>query len=341
MSSSHNGKTGELTLVCKPGIIWFVGECTKCGGSGPFEVSHKNPTGFSRRCKACATKNAREWARNNAKQTGEDPPLPAGKLCTQCGCGGPFYRQKGTKDGWTHKCVECCKKDPSRQPAALRARAKSRRLKNPEKAKAKDAVERVKYADRRKANWDLWAYGLAPGERQAMVEAQGGKCAICAEALKPTRTDVDHDHVTKKVRGILCRLCNSMLGHFKDDPLRLELAIQYLTRPPLILSAFDAAVGGNDWTSKEGRAAYQIRHRMLIQYGLSWGQYLWLEAEQEHKCAVCRDPLPGGKARHVDHNHTTGVVRGLLCGSCNVGLGQARDQVNVLMAAISYLGLIT
>jgi hypothetical protein len=50
-------------------------------------------------------------------------------------------------------------------------------------------------------------------------------------------------------------------------------------------------------------------------------------------CAVCGRPDP----EHVDHDHATGVVRGVLCFNCNGGLGQFRDNPMFLAAAIEYL----
>lgn len=54
-------------------------------------------------------------------------------------------------------------------------------------------------------------------------------------------------------------------------------------------------------------------------------------------CAICRCTLLGGKATHVDHDHYTGAVRGLLCSRCNRGLGFFCDDPRLLARAIAYL----
>lgn len=74
-------------------------------------------------------------------------------------------------------------------------------------------------------------------------------------------------------------------------------------------------------------------------YGLTPERYEELLEEQSYACAICRDDTwPGkGNAPHVDHCHDTGAVRGLLCGRCNVGLGQFKDDSSRLRAAADYL----
>lgn len=62
-----------------------------------------------------------------------------------------------------------------------------------------------------------------------------------------------------------------------------------------------------------------------------------LRVEQGDLCAICRGPW-GNKGYHVDHCHTGGQVRGLLCLKCNSGLGMFDDDVERLRAAITYLG---
>lgn len=69
-----------------------------------------------------------------------------------------------------------------------------------------------------------YTYGLTVGEADALVNRYSGRCYICSE---PGR-DVDHDHVTGKVRGFLCNPCNRMLGSAYDDPGILRSGATYL-----------------------------------------------------------------------------------------------------------------
>jgi len=76
-------------------------------------------------------------------------------------------------------------------------------------------------------------YGLASGEYDQIKAAQGGKCFICQRATGAARAlAVDHDHATGFVRGLLCGVCNKMLGHSRDDIEFFERAIDYLNNPP-------------------------------------------------------------------------------------------------------------
>lgn len=64
-----------------------------------------------------------------------------------------------------------------------------------------------------------------------MFDEQKGRCAICETEITAYKTaNVDHCHTTGKVRGLLCFLCNSGLGKFKDDKGRLQKAIEYLDK---------------------------------------------------------------------------------------------------------------
>jgi hypothetical protein len=59
--------------------------------------------------------------------------------------------------------------------------------------------------------------------------------------------------------------------------------------------------------------------------------------EQHGRCAICPDQLTNSKETHIDHSHSTGEVRGVLCGNCNRMLGGCRDRTDILRAAIAYL----
>ena len=81
-----------------------------------------------------------------------------------------------------------------------------------------------------------------------------------------------------------------------------------------------------------------INRNLQQKYGITYDDYDALFAKQEGKCAICGTKDPGGKGRfHVDHCHTTGAVRGLLCHHCNTMLGLAKDSTETLNKAISYL----
>lgn len=77
-------------------------------------------------------------------------------------------------------------------------------------------------------------------------------------------------------------------------------------------------------------------------YGITNDIYLAMVASQNGKCAICgNESLPTkhrGKGKlYIDHDHTTGIVRGLLCARCNTGIGFLKDDCAILQNAIDYL----
>jgi hypothetical protein len=83
----------------------------------------------------------------------------------------------------------------------------------------------------------LRTYGITIDEYEAILEAQGGTCYICRRANGRTRRlSVDHDHKLGNgrhaVRGLLCRPCNNLLGHLRDDPAAFDRGKAYLQAPP-------------------------------------------------------------------------------------------------------------
>lgn len=90
----------------------------------------------------------------------------------------------------------------------------------------------------RKKRWKrlLKQYGISQDEYEQLESEQDFKCAICNQPETRMYKDVlcrlvvDHDHKTKRIRGLLCYNCNIGLGNFKDDPKRLISAATYLGR---------------------------------------------------------------------------------------------------------------
>lgn len=93
-----------------------------------------------------------------------------------------------------------------------------------------DAVRewRRRNKDRVKAHELKKNYGISLEQFNELLVKQDGRCAVCGEI--PERPNVDHDHKTKVVRGILCTNCNLMLGHAGDSVEILQKATQYLSR---------------------------------------------------------------------------------------------------------------
>jgi len=77
-------------------------------------------------------------------------------------------------------------------------------------------------------------------------------------------------------------------------------------------------------------------------FGITLADYDAMLLSQDYKCAICLTEDPRGhgqknKRFHVDHDHATGEVRGLLCHDCNVGLGHFKDRTDIMKDAIHYL----
>lgn len=78
------------------------------------------------------------------------------------------------------------------------------------------------------------------------------------------------------------------------------------------------------------------RSALKKKYGLSWDQYQSMISSQSGACGICGKPPSDGILR-VDHNHETGVVRGLLCDTCNRAIGLLKDCQRVLRSAADYV----
>lgn len=78
-----------------------------------------------------------------------------------------------------------------------------------------------------------------------------------------------------------------------------------------------------------GTRQYHLKRR----YKIGQAEFDALLLSQRSVCAICEGPNP----EHVDHDHATGAVRGILCFNCNGGLGQFKDNIATMQKAITYL----
>lgn len=90
--------------------------------------------------------------------------------------------------------------------------------------------------------------------------------------------------------------------------------------------------------SKFCHRAYSIKKK----YDMTLEEYSTLLESQDNSCAICGThvsmaSLGSGNHLHIDHNHETNEVRGLLCWDCNTGIGKLKDSVEILQSVILYL----
>jgi hypothetical protein len=201
-----------------------------------------------------------------ARYHGELPDLPGPRPCKQCGR--EFTSRKWTADYCSQKCVNAAgyaRKAPERAVAAceqcgadlsskyrsarfcsVRCGQNWRNARTAERTLASKvgrtckgcggAVDPTRPATARYCSDECKSrsrrhesYGLSKDELDALL-AQHHVCAICgSDDWGRKGPQVDHDHDTGEVRGILCGNCNTGLGHFKDDLQLLKAAVRYLS----------------------------------------------------------------------------------------------------------------
>jgi hypothetical protein len=94
---------------------------------------------------------------------------------------------------------------------------------------------RRKYSERQLKYFreDLWKhYRIRESRYAEMFDAQEGNCACCGinQSLLKRRLSVDHNHLTKEIRGLLCDNCNPAVGYVKESVARCEQIIEYLKK---------------------------------------------------------------------------------------------------------------
>jgi len=178
------------------------------------------------------------------------------------------------------------------------------------------------------------------GRRHVQVRCQ--KCGRIRQ-VRPSR-----------LVGSVCRYCAS--GRPPSEQCRIcGCQLSLINRSRLSACCVDcgnkqATKSSREWRSRNKKSVIEAsrrwqkknpekvkeysRRRKLRQYGMSKSDFDVLFVSQNGLCAICSKELT---RPHIDHDHISGLVRGILCSSCNLMLGHAEDSTEVLMSAAKYL----
>jgi hypothetical protein len=169
--------------------------CKRCSRQLPrkkFSSNRSTSDGLQFYCRQCGAAIYRERQAAKGKVVREKVVVPPGfKHCRDCDETKPlseWHTNRASRDGYSAYCIAC---------TAVRGRESYFRRK----------------------------YGLSQQEIADLITAQRGRCCIC---LRRPAEHIDHDHVTGRVRGVLCFTCNAALGQLQDDPTIIRRAADYV-----------------------------------------------------------------------------------------------------------------
>lgn len=159
------------------------------------------------------------------------------KLCKTCGTEKPLEMMVKKQGSYRHLCKEC-------RNATARQRSKEdEEYREKERLRGKEKYQRRKvehakicktyYNENLEWRKDLHIRktygGMTMDDKITMRDAQSNRCKICKiEFADDKSACIDHCHKTGKVRGLLCKKCNSGIGMFGDDPEKVRKAHEYL-----------------------------------------------------------------------------------------------------------------
>lgn len=142
------------------------------------------------------------------------------------------------------------------------------------------------------------------------------ECTACRQLLPLNMFAKNKNNKTDGLRS-KCRKCVALVSAIWRENNR-----EYLREK-----------GRQYWAERpEKKRAFTVK-----KYGLSLEEYHDMLAKQGSLCAICHTDNNSGKAFDVDHDHITGKVRGLLCSSCNKGIGSLKDSEKIIESALKYV----
>lgn len=247
------------------------------------------------------------------------------KLCKDCERIKPvseFCKRTDSPDGFNRVCKEC---------AGVRLR--SWRADNHEGELARAKERRQEKARERRCS------GTPPASRERYPVIDGMKrCTACDEVL-PTAMFLPKGKTRRGLRPE-CRTCTKL----RDQAVYQNSRERHLAHSRKQRGVLDdetrrryAGPGRRRRKDDPEWRRRQDLERTARRYGLTVDDYDVMLAAQGGGCAICGAPPSESRRHHIDHDHETGVVRGLLCSNCNTAMGRFGDDPERLMEALRYL----
>lgn len=327
----------DLWDAAEPDPWRWPRECQHCGK--PFD---KPPTGRRLYCSKLCRRRAQRLRK---------PDKPRGP------------RIRSTNDSGARVCISCCAPiDPGRGASALYCSTRCRSQTTRDRINPRTAPRASNCRECGKSM-------VQPEQGERMY------CSVACrnERSRKERMKQRHDAVTARNRSRTCVVCGAALADNAHGAVRYcskicanyggntsDAHIRGLQRRAAIgrkeaewkrvrigrtcrtCGADTSDLPGRGmFCSDECRRSPDARRRKYLQqkYKITPEQYDAVLEKQGHRCAICRCTNPKGATAtwHVDHDHHTGTVRGLLCGRCNRGLGMYDDDPSVLRRAADYI----
>ena len=106
-------------------------------------------------------------------------------------------------------------------------------------------------------------------------------------------------------------------------------------RRPEVMAAVKARAAV--WKNKAENKDKVVSCKLNWRYGINISKYNQMLSAQNGGCAICNEVNKNGRRLHVDHDHETGEIRGLLCHGCNAALGLLKENLGVVLGMAEYI----
>jgi len=176
---------------------------------------------------------------------------------------------------------------------------------------------------------------------------------ICKKCNHEKTLDNFYFYKSKNYRDGFCNVCRNECNkqwrrnsytnkefYIRENLLKENKNICFICEIIKPLDAFRKSNHVKTGYNNTCKACFSIRDKnMKLKkgYGINLNIFNNLLEKQNNKCEICQIEFNNPSEGFVDHDHKTGKIRGLLCNSCNRGIGLLKDNVNVLLRAVKYI----